>query len=111
MSKQDELLHLIRTSDLVLKAEKLKRVIELNPKYLELFQKLLSLQKKMVQKDQSGDRTGFEIAKEEYEKVHQNLLEAPAVAEYLNCTEELNSLMMEVTSILNESLNFSKKDS
>lgn len=110
MSKQDELLDLIRGSDLVEKTERLKTVIEKNPGYRELFQKVLSLQKKMVQKDQSGDRSGFEKAKAEYEKTLETLLDAPAVGEYLNCTEELNSLISEISSILNENINFSQND-
>jgi cell fate (sporulation/competence/biofilm development) regulator YmcA (YheA/YmcA/DUF963 family) len=108
--KQDELLTLLHESDLVKKTQKIKQIIDHNPLYFSLFQEILQLQKTMVRKDQYGDPSGFEKARIEYQKKLDSLVEMPVVAEYLNCTDELDDLVKELTSILNDGVNISEKE-
>lgn len=108
--KQDELLALLRESDLVIKTKKMKQIISDNPQYFSLFQEVLKLQKTMVRKDQLGDQNGFEKARSQYQIQLDLLTEMPAVAEYLNGTEELADLVKELTDILNQGLSNSEKE-
>jgi cell fate (sporulation/competence/biofilm development) regulator YlbF (YheA/YmcA/DUF963 family) len=100
MNKSEELMALLENNELVVQTKALRTVILNNPVYFECFQTLIHWQKTMVQKDQSGNKASYETAKNEYLRQMQALISFPAVAEYLNCSEELSALFKEVTEIL-----------
>jgi cell fate (sporulation/competence/biofilm development) regulator YlbF (YheA/YmcA/DUF963 family) len=105
MNVEEQLAISLRESELVQRTKQWKRVIEAHPEYAERFRLLLEIQKKMVRADQTGRTRDYLLAKKEYEAGMAQLTGFPAVAEYLDCVEELQSLVEELQAILRVGLN------
>lgn len=104
MKKADELVRMLRHNELTERAIQLRQAIEKQPGLLASYQDLLTLQKSMVNADQSGDTHRFQVARSTYETQLADLRSIPIVAEYLNSCEELAELTTEITEILNQGL-------
>ena len=104
MSKVDELLIVLKDHELIQHGKRLKQLIEDNPAYIEQFNAILAMQKRIVQLEYATGELQIE-AKKQYESELQELLDSPLISEYLLTVEELNDLVQTITRIFNEALN------
>lgn len=89
----------MKDDEQVVRFKELESIIDHNQSIRDDFNQLLHLQKRMVQKEtlKSSD---YLIAKEEYEKQLQLVLNYPIVEEYLELLDMINSDLSIIKSII-----------
>ncbi|MBU1144408.1 MAG: YlbF family regulator [Firmicutes bacterium] len=105
MSKLTDLLDQFQSSSLVLELHNLKKKINTNPRYIEVFEEIKFLQKQMVQFEYYSKTSELSSKKRDYETHLNLLLSDPIVSEYLDKAEELNALLHQIQEIINNGLN------
>ncbi len=104
MNKMDSLVEAIKSHELVMKAQKLKEIIENDSKLLEDFKNIQAIQKQLVQLEYAKSPKQISL-KKQYEMAMNGLLETVAVSEYLAVIEELNDLIQTLTKIIIDPIN------
>jgi cell fate (sporulation/competence/biofilm development) regulator YmcA (YheA/YmcA/DUF963 family) len=103
LNKLNELINLIKNDEIVIRFRELENVIDHNESIKTDFNKLLHLQKVMVNKEYKKDST-LDDAKQEYQKQLKIVLNYPVVEEYLDVLDVINNDLSLIKSIIEQEI-------
>jgi len=103
LSKLDELIQLIQNDEQIQRFKELELVIDHNQDIQEKFNKLLELQKRMVQQEVQKHKN-YPQSKTAYDKAYQDLRENLLVEEYLELLEYINNDINFIQSIIEQEI-------
>jgi cell fate (sporulation/competence/biofilm development) regulator YmcA (YheA/YmcA/DUF963 family) len=103
MSEKEKLIEMIKNSEIILRYQRLEKVLNENQEIKEKLNHLKSIQKTLVQKKTQG------LDIKEIELFYQNLLEEmhlfPLLSEYLTLQEEINEMIQQIAFIIEKGIN------
>jgi cell fate (sporulation/competence/biofilm development) regulator YmcA (YheA/YmcA/DUF963 family) len=104
MTKLETLFSLLANHPKLNEAAKCKALIEAHPKWLEDYQTMLALQKRLV-RETVDHSSHAEQTKEAIDRLLERLENTPAVGQYLDALNDLQEDFDAVAQILNQELN------
>lgn len=90
--------------------KELENFIDSNPKLNHLLDQLKMKQKQMVQAKEFHQQKQYSIYEAEYKALYNEILNYPFVEEYLDLLEEANTLLLDVSNIIEKRINSRLKD-
>jgi cell fate (sporulation/competence/biofilm development) regulator YmcA (YheA/YmcA/DUF963 family) len=103
LNKLSELVSLIKEDDHIIRFKELEDIIDHNKSIGQDYNKLLELQKTMVNKEYRKDKN-YTLSKEKYEAQLQIVKDYPILEEYLDLLDEINSDLAMIKSIIEQEI-------
>lgn len=104
MDKLERLHALLEAHPRITEGLRLKALIEAHPQWLEEYQTMLALQKRLVRETVDGSPRA-EKTRREIDVLLAKLETTPAIGEYLDALQELQEDFDAVAAVLNQELN------
>ncbi len=102
--KITELMDLISEQEEVKRYKLIEKALDQNDLVKNKIENFKNLQKKMAIYESSHDKVPIEMS-QKYDQLFNDLLDIPIYNEYLALQEEINDLLQQITSIIEEELN------
>lgn len=90
---------------LVKRIKELEHFIDNNALLNDLLNQLKETQKKMVNAKEFNQPKQYAIYKEEYDSIYEEILDFPFVEEYLDLLDEANQKLLEISNIIEKTIN------
>ena len=103
MSKLIELIQMLKNDEQVLRFQELEMIIDHNVSIKQDFDKLLHLQKIMVQKEFKKESSYLE-AKQDYDRQFEVMMQYPIIEEYLDLLDIINSDLNMIKKMIEEEI-------
>lgn len=101
----NEITSRLAETPLVQRIKQLEKILDANPDLNSLILKLKSIQKQMVNAKEFQQKKQYEVYKEEYDKLYEEILDFPFVEEYLDLLEEANDILLNLTNMIETKIN------
>ena len=106
----NELKQAVVSLPLVKRVQEIERYIDSNLELKKNIDALKELQKKMVHAKEFQQPKQYQVYKKEYDELYQMILDQPFVEEYLDLLEEANSILGEITGLIESKINTKLKE-
>ncbi len=103
MSKLNELINSLQNDEQIIRFKELEKIIDHNESIKNDFEKMLSLQKTMVQKEFKKSKD-LDQAKAKYQKQRNHLMKYPIIDEYLDLLDAINSDLNMIKTIIEQEI-------
>lgn len=110
VSKKDELIEMIQSSDMLKTYQKFEHVINHNSELKRRFSEMKALQKQLVNAKTIQKPKAIDQFQKAYDEIRNSIETDPMIETYLDLQQELNDLLKEIKEIIEFEINqaFSK---